>query len=349
VRRTTVAALLAILGLLALAPAAQAAGGRPGEIARVTYAIPKAPANGFTQVTFPFTVLDTADPKAPWFWADQVDFVGDKATSAYLALQPGAALFSVAGTSTTTKSKTCKGSRTGTACQQPFSWKAGTPYRFTIYLTSKSSTETWLGTITDTTTRRTTTIGSWTVPGARGLITPTFGFTSYVGTVASCAALPQMGVRYGPPTGSGFGNAMTGQVSKAAGSGSSGAGKLDCHASAHTTSSTSQAVVRAPGANAPAATAAPTLSAAPGATTAPSAAATTTAAPSSSAVPTEVVTTPPDQTSATPEPTDTPAPSASPQAEEKTSGAKAALPLAVGIVVLATMAGALLLRVRSRS
>ncbi|GAC1374971.1 MAG: hypothetical protein NVSMB32_17970 [Actinomycetota bacterium] len=216
--------------------------------------MPGSPAAGLTSLSYPLTVVENADPKASWYWADTVQFVGD-ASVAYMGLQPNGqygltALFSVFGPGTAGVGPYCVDGAdggAGTSCHIPYPWQVGRTYVFTIAQQSRSlSGETWVGTVEDQTTRIATAIGAWTVPSSRGLLEPQLGFVEYYAPVASCASLPQMVVRFGAPTGLTGPTALHGTVTDAYGHDSTGGGYLPCGSVATASRTTTSALVQAP-------------------------------------------------------------------------------------------------------
>ncbi|HEV3155455.1 MAG TPA: hypothetical protein VGZ02_16710 [Candidatus Baltobacteraceae bacterium] len=89
---------------------------------------------------------------------------------------------------------------TSLQCSVPYTWVEGTSYDLDIARTAKtSSTETWVGTVTNDSSHVATTVASVTVPASWGDVTSnlTFGASNY-GNIASCAAEPFFKTVWGP-------------------------------------------------------------------------------------------------------------------------------------------------------
>jgi hypothetical protein len=85
-------------------------------------------------------------------------------------------------------------------CNVPYTWAEGTSYDLDIARTAKtSSTETWVGTVTNDSSHVSTTVASVTVPASWGDFTSNLSFLAVnYGNVASCAAEPFLKTVWGP-------------------------------------------------------------------------------------------------------------------------------------------------------
>lgn len=152
-------------------------------------------------------------PKPYWYWAYQGNF--ESAGTFYFGLQPNGeygktALFSVFGAGTQTKTASCKPgadsekANTGVSCHIPYAWKRNHRYTFKVSLTSHPQDKnTWTGTVTDTTTGITTTIGDISVPDEWKLISPSLiGWAEwYRGGELTCSQRTNFTVGYSNVTG----------------------------------------------------------------------------------------------------------------------------------------------------
>ena len=173
--------------------------GVPGGIVAWQYTILGAPADGLTEMTFESQMnVDPGD--ASYFWANQASFEGSPTSAFYIGLQPWGtgidgqsqreALFSVFGAGVTSTSSSCVDGADGgpgVSCRLAYPFQAKIKYVLQVV----GSGSTWTGTVTDTKSHLTSTIGSFTTPGAWGLLQPVAGgFTEYFASVPSCKALP---------------------------------------------------------------------------------------------------------------------------------------------------------------
>ena len=91
----------------------------------------------------------------------------------------------------------------------------GRPYKFVAALTGMSNgLETWLATVTDTTSGVETTIASWSIPASNGLINPQgISFTEYYAIYSGgCSAEPYAEVIWNTPIGYNNGQAYTSAI-----------------------------------------------------------------------------------------------------------------------------------------
>jgi hypothetical protein len=225
--------------------------GTPGGIVAVNYSGSGVPAAGFTSVSYPLTVLVNENPKATWYWADEFGFLGENA-QAYVGLQPGPlALFSVFGPGSQGLTEHCATGADGgegTSCHLPYPWSVGRTYVFTVSLQGPpASTETWRGTVTDTTTGTVSTIGEISVALSRGLLSPqSGGFSEYFSSVAGCPSLPVMQAKYGAPSGVSEGKTYTETVENDYTYCSTNPGHIDCKTYASASFTPEAAIASAP-------------------------------------------------------------------------------------------------------
>ncbi|MFC9328629.1 DUF3472 domain-containing protein [Kitasatospora sp. NPDC057015] len=213
--RCTAAASLSGVGLLSLivgvvpfatATSASAAGSAGGNVA-IGWSIPKTPAAGLTNITFPMTVNPATLRANGTYFAQQYDFAH---AFGYTGLQPRAdlnghqrlrAVFSTfTGGSTSTDPNCHNGADggAGVSCGAEFDTVYGHTYNVTV---AKTGTDTWTGTATDTVTGTANHIGSWTLPAGSGnLQSGQAGFVEYYEGSPTCAELPSTDVLFGAPT-----------------------------------------------------------------------------------------------------------------------------------------------------
>ena len=178
----------------------------------------KAPASGFNRLSHNLTI-QSFNPSAYYFWAHQYKYVnGD---GAYIGLQSvGAgpvrkqAIFSVFSAGIAAKQQYCKVEKSGfdgyntsgTSCIIPYNWVKGRAYQLTSSLSASDGTGSWwTGTVTDTTTGKSTVIGTIKVPKSwKGTGDwSTMWTENYQSTATSCNTIPYSKVTFSAPIANG--------------------------------------------------------------------------------------------------------------------------------------------------
>lgn len=177
----------------------------------ISWDVDKVPANGLTDITFPFSIAN-APHRSGYYFAQQFNFIG-QADVGYTGLQPRpdsrgnpvihAVFSSFINGSTTTDSNCHEGADygPGVSCSLEFSRPYSHEYRLEI---SNTVGTTWTGTAVDATTGWRVHVGSYKLPaGTKGISKSQVGFVEYypwnVGT-HTCQSLPYTSVVFGVPT-----------------------------------------------------------------------------------------------------------------------------------------------------
>ncbi|WP_333676132.1 hypothetical protein [Dyella sp.] len=171
--------------------------------------------NGFTELTYPITVLSGPVDRA-MYYSQYIYFKNHTAKNEayYYGIQPqgnGEALLIFSyfgeGARVIDRAHCSEGADygNGITCNTvkvPFS--LGTTYDFTATLVSGTSAENvWEGYVKDTKTGIVTKIGSWSTPAALGYLSgESIGFIEYYTGLRSCAEIPATTAIFGPGMGS---------------------------------------------------------------------------------------------------------------------------------------------------
>jgi hypothetical protein len=186
------------------------------------------PSPAYDTYEWTITVLQLPNAQSYIYWALQNGFVGGDGF--YMGIQPYGvcgitaagnckiALFSFFGNGANSTSPNCASGADGgpgESCKIPYSWVIGRAYTLRAKLMAGGgTTETWTGTITDTTTAVETTIGSWSIPAPDGLIgTQGISFTEYYEpNSGGCSGAPYAAVLWNVPVGYNTRQAYPGSV-----------------------------------------------------------------------------------------------------------------------------------------
>jgi hypothetical protein len=176
----------------------------PGGCGKITWELPRAPANGWDEITFPLTV-HTAPDAAGWFFAQQFAFVGGNLGYCGIRPRPGGAnlaAFSVFGEgSTVVDGDRCRPGADGGSGASCSAWAPlirGREYLFTVYRDHPGS-RVWRGTLTDATTLQEWDLGAWSLSHDGGIKPSHVGFMEYYKAVAACEATPLATLHFGAP------------------------------------------------------------------------------------------------------------------------------------------------------
>lgn len=177
----------------------------------VTWKASNVPSTGLKDITFPISVRN-APHEEGFYFAQQFGFTGLKDVG-YTGLQPRPdsagtpiihATFSSFASGTTTDDSNCSSGADGGAgisCSVDVAARYDQPYNLVV---KNIGGDSWLGTLVNAATNKTTHIGSYTLPsGAGGIADYQVGFVEYYPWNSqkdhSCASLPYTNVTFGVP------------------------------------------------------------------------------------------------------------------------------------------------------
>ncbi|KAF9382840.1 hypothetical protein CPB97_006912 [Podila verticillata] len=172
-----------------------------------------APSGGLNDITFPFNIAN-APHKTGYFFAQQFSFQGISDVG-YIGLQPRPdsngksiihAVFSSFQRGTTSIHPNChEGADGGPGVSCAVDIIGDYSHTYNMVVENIQGTLTWRGSLVDTATGASTTVGQWTLPaGAGKLINRQVGFVEYYpwndGRSHPCSTLPKTEVTFDNPT-----------------------------------------------------------------------------------------------------------------------------------------------------
>ena len=203
-RRCAVAVAAAAL-TFAIPQQASAAGGNVA----IDWSIPGTPSSGLTNVAFPITVNPATAHESGLYFAQEFGFKNSKEMG-YTGLQPRPdsggherlhGVFSAFGAGISSSDSNCHAgadSGQGVSCSVDFDGVYGHTYALKV---ARSGTDTWTGIVTDTVTKTSHHIGTYTMPANSGNLMGWYGgFVEYYLGVPTCSQLLRTDVVFGGPT-----------------------------------------------------------------------------------------------------------------------------------------------------
>lgn len=175
----------------------------------IDWSIPGTPSSGLTDITFPLTVNPGTAHETGLYFAQEFGYKNTKKIG-YTGLQPRPdsggrerlhGVFSYFGAGASSNDSQCKGGADGgdgVSCGADFDGVYGHTYALRV---DRTGTDTWTGTATDTVTKTSHHLGTFTVPANSGNLMGWYvGFVEYFLGVPSCSQLLRSDVVFGGPT-----------------------------------------------------------------------------------------------------------------------------------------------------